>query len=195
PDVAPGTRLTVSLDERPLDLSVQVVSRSEREAAVASMRARVAERAASGACEDAAIAVVRVERHRPTDWAWHAARAGRAADHAAIAACWARRAETSDRPSAVDALARAHRWDHHSPELARVGRPIAEELWREGREARAAEDWEAAYARFSALLRFQPWRAWARRYAEEARDHRLGLTDDVRIGLGGYDDLVRERPP
>ena len=30
-----------------------------------------------------------------------------------------------------------------------------------------------AYDRFAALLGFQPWRAWARRYAEEARDHVL----------------------
>jgi len=42
-------------------------------------------------------------------------------------------------------------------------------------EARARGDWEAAYRLFSDVLRVDATRSFARRYAEEARDHRLGL--------------------
>ena len=72
---------------------------------------------------------------------------------------------------------RAHHWDHRSPALAEIGGPVAERLYQEGLAARASQDWQLAFDRFSAALRVEPFRAWARRYAEEARDHRLGLHD------------------
>jgi hypothetical protein len=165
---------------------VEIVDAGTRQARIDAVRREIDADADADACERAEDDWVRLERHRPRDWAWHDAERPSAAR--AIADCWARRAER-DPDRAVDHLARAHRWDHWSPELARVGRDLGERLYAEGRQARAREDWETAYRRFTDVLRFQPWRAWARRWAEEARDHRLGLTDDVRIGIGGDNDL------
>jgi hypothetical protein len=42
-------------------------------------------------------------------------------------------------------------------------------------DPKAKHHWEASYRAFSDLLRIQPSRAWARRYAEEAREWRLGI--------------------
>ena len=41
--------------------------------------------------------------------------------------------------------------------------------------ARSGQDWQEAYERFSDVLAIDAQRSWARRYAEEARDYRLGL--------------------
>jgi hypothetical protein len=127
--------------------------------------------AAGGDCEAAERGLVVAKRARPRDWDGH--RALRAEVAPSLAACWAARAAAEADP--VPSLARAHEWDHRSPDLARVGGPIGERLWAEGLAARAAGDAEAAYRAFAGLLRFQPWRSWARRYAEEARDERLGI--------------------
>lgn len=165
---------------------IEVVSAEVLEERVAETRRAVHVFSRDGRCERAEHAWIVTKRHRPKNWEWHDLQ--RPVVARAIADCWAGRAETEpDR--AVEHLDRAHWWDHWSEELDRVGTPLAERLLAEGLSAREAQDWETAYRRFAAVLRFQPWRAWARRHAEEARDHRLGLTDDVRIGIGGEDDL------
>jgi lambda repressor-like predicted transcriptional regulator len=41
-----------------------------------------------------------------------------------------------------------------------------------------SEAWEEAYRLFSAALRVDPSLSWARRYAEEARTHRLATQRD-----------------
>jgi len=128
--------------------------------------------AGRGDCDEAEAAWIRAKRHRPIDWAWHRELEDRVGPW--LAGCWAKRAE-ADPDHAVSYLARAHDRDHHHPELERVGGPIGDRLWREGLEAREAGDHEVAYRRFTELLSFQPWRSWARRYAEEARDERLGV--------------------
>jgi hypothetical protein len=128
--------------------------------------------AAALRCEEAERRWVLAKRHYPRDESWATARA--VGFRRMLADCWARRAE-AEPDRAPELLALAHRWDHHSVELARVGAPVGDRLWAEGIAARAAGDAEAAYAAFTALLRFEPWRSWARRYAEEARDERLGL--------------------
>lgn len=165
---------------------VRIVAPAERDAQIDAVRAGLVRQAAAGACEDAETSRVLLHRHRPVAWDWHETEQPAAAR--AIADCWALQA-AQDPDRAAVALARAHRWDHHSPELARVGADVGERLFAEGRAARDREDWTVAYDRFASVLRFQPWRSWARRWAEEARDHRLGLTDDVRIGIGGDNDL------
>jgi hypothetical protein len=124
-----------------------------------------------GRCEDAEQRLVAAKRARPRAWDHHGRLRAEAAPD--LARCWAERAATSSAP--VPDLARAHRWDHRSPDLLRVGGPIGERLWAEGVAARERGDAEAAYRAFADLLRFQPWRSWARRWAEEARDTRLGL--------------------
>ncbi len=156
------------------------------EAALAT-RDRALDAAGAGACDDAVDLWVLTKRHRPRDGRWQRRTRPRVAR--AVADCLARTAAGLPDAQAAARLADAHRWDHRSPELARVGAPLGERLWAEGRAARDAGDHEVAFARFEALLGFQPWRAWARRWAEEARDHRLGLTGDVRVGFGGADDL------
>lgn len=138
------------------------------------------------ACDQAEKSWIRFQRHRPEDWDFHDQQ--RPVFAAALAECWAKRAG-ADPGRAPELLGRAHRWDPLSPTLTEVGRPVGAKLLAEGKAARAAGDWQTAYDRFAALLSFEPWQAWARRWAEEARDHRLGLTDDVRYGQGGEDDL------
>lgn len=164
---------------------VEVVAGSAFAPRVEAARAEIAPLVASGACEEAERAWVRLLRHRPRDWAWQDEE--RRAVAPGFAACWAGRAE--DQPAeAPGLLERAHDWDHWSPELERVGEPVAERLLAEGAAARRSRDWERAWAAYRDVLRFQPWRAWARRYAEEARDQRLGIANDTRIGVGGEDD-------
>jgi hypothetical protein len=137
----------------------------------------------AGAALDRAVATARggdcsaaeeqwrlARRHVPWDDAWDQDHAPAA--ESALATCWADRAAT-DPDGAPAHLARAHRWDHRDPRLRDVGAAVGDRLWDEGVAARKAEDWATAYDRFSALLGFQPWRAWARRYAEEARDEVL----------------------
>ncbi|MEQ1569238.1 MAG: hypothetical protein ABMA64_26615, partial [Myxococcota bacterium] len=166
--------------------AIEVVDRAARDARVDDLRAAVRERAGRGACEDAERGWIRMTRHRPVSWGWHEREAPEITR--ALADCWARQAENAGSRD-VEFLTRSHRWDPGSPELARVGAPVAARLLAEADLARDTEDWAVAYERYAAVLKFQPWRAWARRHAETARDHRLGLTDDVRIGIGGENDL------
>lgn len=154
---------------------ITVVAAADVDARAAAARDEVLTNAKSGKCEAAERQWILAKRVRPRAWAWQAEELPTV--RRALADCWARRAER-DWDLGPEWLANAHRWDHESPELARVGERIGRRLWEEGMEAREQEDWQAAYERFDAVLKFQPWRSWARRYAEEARDHRLGLRHD-----------------
>jgi hypothetical protein len=151
---------------------VEVVSTPAAELAEASLE-EVRSRAAAGSCEQAERAWIVAKRHLPADPSW--AELHRTGVGAWLAACWAGTVDGAEESVAIDALVRSHYWDHHSPELAEAGQALGESLWRRGLEARDAGDYEAAYRAFTQLLSFQPWRAWARRYAEEARDERLDL--------------------
>ena len=96
------------------------------------------------------------------------------ADH--LSGCWARAAEKGPARRRADRLEQARQWDHWNHDYRRVAALVADELYQEGLDARERQDWPAAFDAVSDTLRIEPWRAWARRYAEEARDHRLGLT-------------------
>jgi len=148
--------------------------------------ARALDRAAAGSCTEAEAAWVAAQHHRPQDPAWRDSRRPEVAR--AMADCLAGRAQHASDPDTAALLREAHRWDHRSEALARVGAPLAAAWLAEADAARVAEDWSTAYRRYTDVLGFQPWRAWARRYAEQARDHRLGLQDDVRVGRGGADE-------
>lgn len=164
---------------------INIVTESDVKARAAAARDEVLANAGSANCEAAERQWILAKRTRPTALDWQAEELPTVSR--AIADCWARRAER-DWDLGPEWLARAHRWDYESPELARVGERIGRRLWDEGLAAREQQDWPAAYERFAAVLRFQPWRSWARRYAEEARDRRLGL------GPGDARDSVPPRP-
>lgn len=165
--------------------AVQVVSVRTRDERIAEIREEISRLAASRDCAQAEAAFVSLLRHRPRDQRWEERQRPLVAG--TLADCWASTASASERPQ--DLLARAHSWDHRSPVLAAEGAAVAARLLADGHRARAAGDWQDAYDAFRDVLSFQPWRAWARRYAEEARDERLGLTHDTIIGIGGEDDL------
>ena len=151
---------------------VTVVRPTEIGAYVEADRQAAFAHAAAGRCAEAERSWVLARRHLPYDERLRAQ-----PPRADFAACWARSAASLTGAAQVDALARAHHWDHRSPALTEIGGPVAERLYQEGLAARASQDWQQAFDRFSAALRIEPFRAWARRYAEEARDHRLGLHD------------------
>ncbi len=104
---------------------------------------------------------------------------------------------SADREEQIAALVRARELDHRAPSLREASKPLAKAVFEEGKialdtarglrvasrdgGAQAArhvsrpegEAWEEAYRLFSAALRVDPSLSWARRYAEEARGHRL----------------------
>jgi tetratricopeptide (TPR) repeat protein len=99
----------------------------------------------------------------------------------ALAECWvALAARSADREEQAERIARARRLDPEAPALRTTARELAAALFAAGEEAHAAEDWSESYRCFRAAVRIDPRLAWARRYAEEARIHRLALTTQVR---------------
>jgi len=108
----------------------------------------------------------------------------------AFADCWVRAASGLEPEQRVEFLTRAHNQDHNAPSFITASKPVADLLYAQGKDALDREDWELAYRSFSDVLQFQPQRAWARRYAEEARPHRLGFDDD---SLASKDQEREER--
>ena len=94
----------------------------------------------------------------------------------ALAQCWAQKA-TEQPEQKMDHLQRARHWSYKDEHYRTAAKAAADEMYDQGMTARARGDWPAAYRFFDSTLRLEPQRAWARRYAEEARDHRLGLAD------------------
>jgi hypothetical protein len=62
-------------------------------------------------------------------------------------------------------------------------------------KAREAQDWEKAYVAFDGAVRANPSLSWARRYAEEARDLRLGLTGPASAAQPPASASKPPRPP
>ena len=140
----------------------QVVQASEMDA-VASI-----EQANRGRCELAERAWFEARAHQPRNGGWHDSNRPEVAR--ALALCWLGRAEGMElKPS----LKRARSWDATTPEVARASEEAASRWWDEGMSARDQQAWSAAFERFEDVLSVAPHRAWARRYAEEARTHIL----------------------
>ena len=130
--------------------------------------------AEGGDCVVAEEAWWRSRMHQPHGTAWVSKHGPETREK--LAACWSRRAEGEpERAVQVDQLERARRWDRWSTTLGDVRAPLVEVYLAEGHMAREEQDWESAYAAYSAALRLDPSQAWARRYAEEARALRLGI--------------------
>ncbi len=130
--------------------------------------------AAAGDCEAAALGWKNARRHIARDTAWHEAK-----DpiwRGAMIACLIRRSAANDDIEAQAApLIQAWRIDHRDPALLAVAGPLGERLEALGDERAAVKDWEGAFRAFSAAVKVDARRSWARRKAEECRDHRLKI--------------------
>lgn len=140
----------------------QVAQASEMDA-VASI-----EQAERGRCELAERAWFEARAHQPRNGGWHDAQRPEVAR--ALALCWLERAEG---PEVKPALRRARSWDATAPQVVKASEEAARGWWEEGIRAREQEAWPTAFDRFEDVLAVAPHRAWARRYAEEARTHIL----------------------
>ncbi len=88
----------------------------------------------------------------------------------AIAGCLARQAEeTPDPAGQLAGLLEARSWDHRQEDVVRLAAELGARRYAEGLDAREQGNRTAAFRAFSDAVAAQPHRAWARRYAEEAR--------------------------
>lgn len=130
--------------------------------------------ATNGSCEDASRAFRTARRHVARNDSWY--NAHKHAIQEAMVGCYLRQAESLDDDlERAAVLAKAHDIDHRNPRFLAVAAPLGAVLDERGDAARAEEDWETAYRSYSAALSIVPTLAWARRHAEEARDHRLRI--------------------
>ncbi len=157
-----------------LDGLVQIVPREvATEAAEADLQAAL-EAARAGRCGDAVAARQRATLHLPRNTAFDAR--SRDTVFPAVARCYADlAAHASDLYEQSRLVALGLRWDPVSPELRAVGRPLGRRLMAEGDRFRAAREWQSAWQTYTAAVAADPRLSWARRRAEEARDHRLDL--------------------
>jgi hypothetical protein len=139
-------------------------------AAARATRARATAPAAEGRCEDAERAWLDARNHRPLDEAFAAELDGGV--HAELAACWVARADAAPE-EAIAALVRARSHDFDAPGLAERVEALADARWAEGLELRERRRWVPAGRAFEEVVTLDPYRPWARRYAEEAREKRL----------------------
>jgi hypothetical protein len=128
-------------------------------------------------CKKAEDRWFQARMHRPINEKWRAEY--EPGIEMALASCWARLA-LQDPDNEVPWLEKARQHNHHSPEYLAAAEITADALFEKALKAKEDKDWESAYRLFSDVLRVDPQRSWARRYAEEARDHRLGLDDEAK---------------
>ena len=136
------------------------------------------ELARTGSCQDAEAAWWQARCHLPRANNWqdqHRADLG-----PVLAGCWVEAAKVAeaDHDAALH-LARARFWDRDVTALAEVADEVGGRLYDAGVVARDAADWETAYRAFSDAVTANPSLAWARRYAEEARDYRLKVDPET----------------
>ncbi len=96
-----------------------------------------------------------------------------------LARCRAERARALPVEARVPDLVAAHDWDWHEPTYLSVARDTAATYISRGHAARDQEDWEAAFPWYRDAVRIDPTQSWARRWAEETRDKRLGLDKET----------------
>jgi hypothetical protein len=133
--------------------------------------------AAEGRCTDAEDAWRLAWQHVPKATAWSDEH--RPGFARAVSSCWAAGADAEGSlRAAAGQIEAARTWDHRNPAVWQVGERVGEALYNEGLAQREAGEWQSAYEAFSGAVTANPSLSWARRYAEEARDHRLGLDPD-----------------
>jgi len=153
---------------------VRILSKQDDAAHLTADRAQLEQDAKALKCDEAEHDWTVLRWRRSWAWGWQ----GRTRPQIAhsLGLCWLGRGEqATDRDERVEDLARARWWDEWTPGLQKAADPLADTLIAEGRAAMAKENWELAYRRFTDALNIDATRSWARRWAEDARDHRLGL--------------------
>lgn len=161
-----GVRLSVAPETLWQDDPIEVVDAATAREVARVARAEAIAAAAEGRCE------------RADDTRLHDPEMSRAR-----AACWL--ARTDGDP--IARIERARRLDPDVPGLDAVAGPLADARWEEGLRARAAGDTDGAFAAFGDVVRVDPGRPRARRYAEEARATRLDRTPALPPGEGEGD--------
>ena len=142
---------------------------SDRLVQAAEMDAIAAvEQAGRGRCDRAERSWFEARAHQPRNGRWHDEHRPEVAR--AIAGCWVQEVTAHDLRTA---LLRARYWDSSVPEVQRLSAQAADTWWDEAHTARDQGAWSTAFARFEDVLSVAPHRSWARRHAEEARDHML----------------------
>jgi len=89
-----------------------------------------------------------------------------------LAECWVAAAAGDDERQ-VEYLERARRLAPDNPVVLAAANKLASELYKKGRTAHSNKNWGRSFRSFSDAVRLEPHRSWARKYAEEARAHRL----------------------
>ncbi len=138
---------------------------------------RAIDKATVSRCADAENHWTLAKRHIPRASKWHEEHAVELAP--LMATCYADAAISSDDPyAAADLLARGRHWDRHSPDLLLAMEEIGAKLYAIGESAREEARWAEAFTAFDTAAMAHPSLSWARRYAEEARDYRLGIDEE-----------------
>ena len=155
--------------------AVTIVSKEEADALSDGGVARAISSADAGDCATAMSEwdVARRRQTRRDDWL----DAAKAKVSPPMGRCLAQRALTGDGEAQIADLEAARVWAPDDAKVRNVGVAAGARLYAQGLSARDAADWQTSYARLRDALRVDPSLAWARRYAEEARDHRLGIRD------------------
>jgi hypothetical protein len=145
---------------------------SERESERDVERARTL--AAQARCPEALAAWMDARLHQPKNAAWTTAKRAELAPD--FAACWLNRGEEAqDDEAAAQHIALARFWQPRSADVWKAADEVGPMLVTRADAARDENDWSTAYRLYTAALAAKPTLAWARRYAEDARDHVLGL--------------------
>jgi tetratricopeptide (TPR) repeat protein len=140
-------------------------------------REKAYEHASMERCREAESFWFMARKHRPKNQAWEDEFSPDI--HRALAECWASKAMSNPQDE-IEFLKKARERDHNAPGYRRAAKPVADALYEKGLLAKEAKDWEQAYTAFMGALTVDPTRSWARRYAEEARDYRLGIDPETK---------------
>jgi hypothetical protein len=128
-------------------------------------------------CEDAEKAWREARLHLPKNTPWYTEHRETLAP--LFADCWVELSEDAgEEEAAAKLLAKARFWDHRHAPLEKAAEEIGGLLYDRGMEALREESWDDAYRLLSAAVVANPSLSWARRYAEEARDHKLKIDPD-----------------
>lgn len=164
--------------------ALTVLSIDDRAAAAREARRAALAAAEADACDGAEASWTKALQHRAGDKKWEAEVSAEVIG--ALAGCWARSSDGRERPEQIRRLMRSRRWDFEHPDFVARAGPLAATLEAEGHAALLAQDWETAFRLCTDAVELDGTRSFARRYAEEARGHRLGI-DPESLALRGDD--------